>query len=102
MRPINTGLAVLTCTLGATGIALADEVGMGQELHDNNCVSCHVDMMGGDGSALYTRDNRMVGSYDELAAQVNNCKTNLGLNWFEDEVNAVVAYLNAEHYQFDE
>ncbi|MGM0673020.1 c-type cytochrome [Thioalkalivibrio sp.] len=99
---IATGMAALALSLGGASMALADDIRVGQELHSENCISCHADMVGGDGSELYTRDNRMVGSHDELVAQVNNCNANLGTNWFDDEVNAVVAYLNAEYYQFDE
>ncbi len=99
---IAAGTAALALSLSGANIALADDIRMGQELHSDNCISCHADMVGGDGSDLYTRSNRMVGSHDELVAQVNNCNVNLGTNWFDDEVNAVVAYLNAEYYQFDE
>ncbi len=99
---IATAATVLALSLGGASTALADDIRVGQDLHSDNCISCHADMVGGDGSGLYTRDNRMVGSHDELVAQVNNCNVNLGTNWFDDEVNAVVAYLNAEYYQFDE
>ncbi|MGM0553752.1 MAG: c-type cytochrome [Pseudomonadota bacterium] len=100
MRQITAGMAVLTLSFGGIGAAQADDVRKGQELHNNNCISCHADMMGGDGSDLYTRDNRMVGSHDELVSQVNTCNTQLGMNWFDDEIAAVVAYLNAEYYNF--
>lgn len=99
---IAAGTAVLALSLGGASTALADDIRKGQELHSDNCISCHADMVGGDGSELYTRENRMVGSHDDLVAQVNNCNANLGINWFDDEVDAVVAYLNAEYYQFDE
>ncbi|WP_018872666.1 cytochrome c [Thioalkalivibrio sp. ALJ16] len=100
--PIAAGAAALALSLAGANAALADDIRAGQELHGDNCISCHADMVGGDGSGLYTRENRMVGSHDELVAQVNNCNVNLGTNWFDDEVDAVVAYLNAEYYQFDE
>ncbi|WP_019627084.1 cytochrome c [Thioalkalivibrio sp. ALJT] len=100
--PITASTAALVLSLTGAQAALADDIRAGQQLHADNCISCHADMVGGDGSGLYTRDNRMVGSHPELVAQVNNCNVNLGTNWFDDEVDAVVTYLNAEYYQFDE
>ncbi len=100
MRQITTGIAALALGLSGIGAAQADDIRKGQELHSDNCISCHADMMGGDGSGLYTRDNRMVGSHDQLVSQVNMCNTQLGTNWFDDEVAAVVEYLNAEYYNF--
>ena len=100
MRTITAGLAGLALTLGTAGSALADEIRKGEELHGANCISCHADMVGGDGSALYTRDNRMVGSHGDLVAQIRNCDANLGTNWFDDEIEAVAAFLNDAYYDF--
>ncbi|MFN2349950.1 MAG: cytochrome c [Thioalkalivibrio sp.] len=72
----------------------------GESLHASNCVSCHVSMVGGNGSLLYTRADRTVGSRDQLIAQVNRCESTLGLRWFEEDVTAVVEYLNSNYYKF--
>lgn len=103
MRLFTSSFAALTLGLGfSLGTAHADDIQKGQNLHQDNCISCHADMVGGDGTDLYTRENRIVGDYDHLVRQVNNCNAQLGTNWFDDEIEAVVAYLNAEYYQFDE
>lgn len=73
----------------------------GEALHSKNCVACHTNMTGGDGSALYTRDNRRVTSFKKLEAQVRLCESNLGLTWFDDEVLAVVDHLNKNYYHFE-
>lgn len=76
----------------------AQDTPNGQALHEANCVACHSNMTGGDGSALYTRDDRRVSTSDGLTAQVKRCESNLGLRWFDDEVTAVVNYLNDTYY----
>ncbi|WP_018870161.1 MULTISPECIES: cytochrome c [unclassified Thioalkalivibrio] len=102
MRHLTTSLAALALAGGMTATAQAnDEIRMGQDLHENNCVSCHADMHGGDGSGMYTRDDRMVGDHDELVSMVRRCDANIGTAFFDDEIEAIVAYLNDEYYGFD-
>jgi hypothetical protein len=36
----------------------------------------------------------------QAGTQVRFCKDNLGLAWFDDEVNDVIGYLNKEYYRF--
>jgi mono/diheme cytochrome c family protein len=72
----------------------------GANLHQQNCVACHARMTGGDGSALYTRADRRVQSLPGLNKQVRRCKDNLGLTWFDEEVEDVANYLNATYYKF--
>ena len=69
-------------------------------LHENNCIACHAAMTGGDGSVLYTRDDRVVESKDDLGKQVNRCQTSLGLDWSNDQIGAVQQYLNQTFYKF--
>jgi hypothetical protein len=35
---------------------------LGKEHHDKACVACHISQQGGDGSKMYTRDNRLLSS----------------------------------------
>jgi len=71
----------------------AADTANGGELHAGNCIACH-------DSALYTRDNRRVQSLAGLGTQVRFCKDNLGLTWFDDEVDDVIAYLNENYYHY--
>ena len=73
----------------------------GKALLQKNCISCHASSFGGDGSAIYTRENRLVKTSRGLKAQVRNCNTMLGLKWFEDEELHVASYLNQTYYRFE-
>jgi mono/diheme cytochrome c family protein len=73
----------------------------GRVLHEQNCVACHAQGFGPDGSGIYTRANRRVNTLSSLENQVNFCQNNLGLAWFEEEVGSVVKYLNQQYYRFE-
>ena len=93
--------ALLTaCLMLACNGAQAEETPDGRTLHQQNCVACHANMTGGDGSTLYTRKDRRVSTLKGLGAQVRLCESNLGLTWFDDQVDAVVSYLNENYYKF--
>lgn len=74
---------------------------MGQTLHQQHCIACHAQGFGQGGSEIYTRSDRRVNSMGSLIAQVNMCKNNLGLSWFDEEVGHVVHYLNLQYYHFE-
>jgi cytochrome c2 len=102
---MKIGITMTATTLClAMGLLLSSpavsDVRRGEELHAKNCVSCHTSMVGGNGSALYTRTDRRINSLDQLIAQVNRCESSLELRWFEEDVMAVVEYLNRNYYKF--
>jgi mono/diheme cytochrome c family protein len=75
-------------------LAVADDDGADPKaLVEGNCVSCH-------GPEVYTRADRRVQSLPALGKQVRMCEQNLGLRWFDDQIDAVTAYLNDQYYQF--
>ena len=76
------------------------DVKRGQSLHDNNCMSCHSGIMGGNADDIYLRDNRRIESLPGLVKQVNRCNDNLDVPWHDDEVMDVVDYLNHQYYHF--
>jgi len=101
--------ALLTALMSAT-LAHADQYlalypggdpVAGNALILKNCISCHASSFGGDGSAIYTRENRLVNTSRGLKAQIRNCNTMLGLKWFEDEELHVASYLNQSYYHFE-
>ncbi|AHE98891.1 c-type cytochrome [Thioalkalivibrio paradoxus] len=100
MRHLATAVGTLLVATAFAAPSQAGNVELGEELHQENCVTCHVSMVGGDGSELYTRHTRNVQSFDSLVTQVNTCNVNLGMGWFDDEVEAVAHYLNENYYQF--
>ena len=72
----------------------------GKTLHDKACISCHVNLSGGDGSGIYTRADRKTRSPEQLAARVAGCNANTGAGWFPEDEAHVAAYLNQQYYKF--
>jgi mono/diheme cytochrome c family protein len=84
---------------GAEAIAKPD-LTHGRKLHSAHCTACHGNMTGGDGSALYTRDQRRVNAMQQLEAQVRRCSSSLDLMWFDEDIADVTHYLNERYYRF--
>lgn len=74
----------------------------GKSLHDGSCINCHAKLVGGDGTAIYTRENRKIESYPALNKQVRRCRDSLGMPWPEDQIMDVIHYLNKSFYHFQE
>ena len=65
----------------------------GEKMHNNHCFKCHTDQ-------VYTRDNRFVKTLNALGKQVERCKNNTGVPWFDEDTEAVVDFLNTRYYKF--
>lgn len=101
-------LIPIVLALGA-GTALAQQVPvifqgadlkLGEKLiADNRCVACHQQKVGGDGSAMYKPGGR-INAPGLLRGMVEQCNTELGLSLFPEEVTAIAAVLNRDHYRF--
>lgn len=74
---------------------------IGKSMVEKQCIACHAERFGGDGSKIYTREYRIVNSSRGLLAQIRNCNTMLDLKWFEDEELHVANYLNKTYYKFE-
>ncbi|MBI4756088.1 MAG: cytochrome c [Betaproteobacteria bacterium] len=72
----------------------------GKGLHDGPCVACHVRLVGGDGSKIYTRQPRLINSPQALLQRVSFCSTQAGAGWFPEDERHVAAYLNQQYYKF--
>lgn len=81
-------------------LAAAADVDAGRELHQENCVACHQSLMDGDAASIYTRPDRRITSYSSLVTQVRRCEVNLGLQWFDEDVENVAAFLDETYYHF--
>ncbi len=66
---------------------------------ENKCVACHATKVPGDGSAIYKPKGR-ISTPGLLRGMVEQCNTELNLGMFPEEVNAVAAVLNRDHYKF--
>jgi len=97
-RPIFTavvsGLLLLPVLPAAAEPAASGSVDA-QALYETNCTNCH-------GPEVYTRADRRIQSLDALHGQVRMCEQNLGLTWFDDQIDAVASLLNRKYYKFDE
>lgn len=78
----------------------ATDISKGKSLHDENCINCHASLLGGDGTGIYTRENRKMESYAGLDKQVRRCRDSLGMAWPEEQIIDVITYLNDSFYHF--
>ena len=70
-----------------------------QLLSEHKCAACHQQKVGGDGSAIYRPAGRIQNA-GLLRGMVDYCSTELNLGLFPEEVSAVAAVLNRDHYRF--
>ena len=92
--------------MGAAAVHAQPEIFKGADLAlgakliaENQCAQCHQRRVGGDGSAIYRPQGR-INTPGFLRGMVEQCNTELNLGFFPEEVNAVAAVLNRDHYRF--
>lgn len=84
----------------ATELFREADLALGERLiKENRCAECHARKVGGDGSAIY-RPRGRINSPGLLRGMVENCNTELNLSLFPEEVTAIAAVLNRDHYRF--
>ena len=84
---------ILIGIMVATSPAVVADAVRGKTLHDEQCMKCH-------GTEVYTRSDRFIKDRAALAKQVQRCQLSAGAQWFDDDVNDVVDYLNTTFYKF--
>lgn len=76
------------------------DLALGQKLiAEHKCVACHIGKVGGDGSAIYKPAGK-INTAGLLRGMVEMCNTTMNLGLFPEEVTAVAAVLNRDHYKF--
>lgn len=92
---------VLTLEATAQPVVFKDaDLKLGQQLiEQNNCDACHQRRVGGNGSAIYKPQGR-INTPGFLRGMVEQCNTELNLGFFPEEVTAIAAVLNRDHYKF--
>jgi mono/diheme cytochrome c family protein len=76
------------------------DLALGQKMiTESKCVACHISKVGGDGSKIYKPQGR-INNAGLLRGMVEMCNTNMNLGLFPEEVTAVAAVLNRDHYKF--
>lgn len=68
-------------------------------LAESKCAACHQKVVGGDGTGIY-RPGGKIKTAGALRGMVEQCSTQLNLGLFPEEVNAIAAVLNRDHYKF--
>ena len=66
---------------------------------ENKCSECHAHKWADDGNAIYRPKGR-VNTPALLQSMVERCSTDLSLNLFPEEITAIAAALNRDHYKF--
>lgn len=95
--------AALAQPAGAPTAALlyqGADLALGDRLvREHQCAACHGRKAGGDGSAIYRPQGR-INTPAALRGMVEQCNLELNLALFPDEVTAIAAVLNRDHYRF--
>lgn len=101
-------VAAAALALAAAGAAMAQapalfkdaDLALGEKLiAEHKCNECHIRRVGGDGSAIYKPQGR-INTPGALRGMVDYCSTELNLGLFPEEVTAVAAVLQRDHYRF--
>lgn len=105
MRELSLSLALglLACTAAAQAPLHRwpeADLALGERLiREHRCDACHARKFGGDGSAIYRPAGR-INKPAALLAMVEMCSTELNLGLFPEDVTAVAAVLQRDHYRF--
>ena len=76
------------------------DLALGEKLiRENGCAQCHARQVGGDGSAIYRPTGR-INTPSALRGMVEMCSTQLNLQLFPEEVDAIAAVLHRDPYRF--
>jgi hypothetical protein len=68
-------------------------------LKEHKCNDCHASRVGGDGHAIYRPQGR-INTPSSLRTMVEYCSTQLNLQLFPEDIEAIAAVLNRDHYHF--
>lgn len=76
------------------------DIALGEKLiRESGCTECHRSKFGGDGTSIYRPAGR-INTPGFLRGMVEQCNMELGLGLFPEEVSAIAAVLNRDHYRF--
>lgn len=98
IQPVLIGLIGLLA-ISMTSLQAAD-LEAGRSLYQPNCIACHASLMKGDPARIYTRPDHRIHSYPELITQVRRCSLSQGLQWSQQDIENVAAFLNTQYYKF--
>ena len=106
MKFTPIGTALLSLAFSGTALAQGAEIFKGADLAlgekliaEHKCTQCHVSKVGGYGSAMYKPKGKF-NNAGLLRGMVEMCNTQMNLGLFPEEVTAVAAVINRDHYKF--
>ncbi len=93
----NTAAFLIAALIGTVILSHSVQVSavsvQSRELYENHCTECHT-------SALHIREKKKARSLDDIEGFVNRWQSYLRLNWQQEEIDAVVEYLNEKFYRY--
>lgn len=96
----SAGFLAQLASAQGTEIFKGADLALGERLMvEHKCQQCHAKKFGGDGTGVY-RPGERVTSSGLLRGMVEQCNTELGLGLFPEEVTAIAAVLQRDHYRF--
>jgi len=98
--PTGTLGLVAGMLLAVPATAAESDISRGSDLFAANCADCHMVPHDDDWFEARAEAGKM-GDYESLRTMVQGCATNFNLPWFDEEVDAVTAYLNHKYYGFE-
>ena len=104
MRLLASVVAGLFISQQAMALAtLLGDPEQGGKVLDERCSACHVNMFGGDGSSIYTREDHRVKTVEGLMSQVQMCNANTQNGELTaDQEDDITAHLNETFYKYDD
>lgn len=73
----------------------------GKKLFDETrCNRCHIQKVGGDGSAIFTRPNRIVHNPQQMIDRMHACSGAIGMTLTPQMEQDLGAHLNQTYYKF--
>lgn len=101
MKPvIFLALSLFAGAVLAQPFADGDPAAGKKLFEDNNCSSCHIGKVGGDGSGIFTRPNRIVNNPEQMVARMHVCSGAVGMTLTPQKEQDLGAYLNQTYYHF--
>ena len=86
--------SLLISALGLSSATQAQNFARGQELYNQQCQSCHEDLM-------HAR-NRKLKTLNGLRSRIQDWSSHSGNSWKAEEIDDVLYYLNKSFYHFDQ
>lgn len=100
MKKTTGALLVLLPLAAAANPFPKGDPEIGKTLVEKSCTSCHVRLVGADGSDIYTRIDRKINTPQALLQRVATCNAQANARWLPDEEEHAAAYLNQQYYKF--